>query len=200
MFFQNPGFAPASSQLAANERLADPKKPNPLVVNRQQNTAGLWSGGLVSLNVAPLTNPTAQWDSPIFDTRPDLPFKSQGLQEATPVYRSKTGDWGSLWVQVEGLNQIYGVPGGGGKSPQTGLQVTYDERCSPNDPSRVQVILDPVNITTQFATLGTKQATLLQFKPSTDVDPVRYWQVRIFFDWIQTFTVAPVLRVSAAYY
>lgn len=195
MFYQNPGFVPPGTQLAANDQLAEPRKPNPLVVNRQKNTAGQWYGGLVSLNCSALTNPVAQWDSPIFDTRPDLPFKSQGIQEGTPVYRSKTGDWGSLWVQVEGLNQTYGI-----LSPQTGLQVTYDERTSPIDPSRVQIILDPINITANFASLGAKQATLLQFKPSTNVDPVRFWQVRIFFNWTAVFTVAPVLRISSAYY
>ena len=174
---------------------------NELVLNRQQNTAGLWNGGIVTLKASPLANPSATWISPIFDLRPDLPFLSQGEVEATPVYRSKTGDWGSLWILVEGLNQNFG--GGLGFA---GLQVEYQELASPVDPTLVRKVMNPANITSQFAVGGSvsagtqREATLLQFKPTTDVDPVRYWQVKILFNWAFTFTKPVQLRVQSSYY
>lgn len=174
---------------------------NELVLNRQQNTAGLWNGGIVTLKAAPLVDPTAQWVSPIFDLRPDLPFLSQGDVEATPVYRSRTGDWGSLWVLIEGLNQNFG--GGLGFA---GLQVRYQELASPLNPTLVRKVTNPVDITGQFAVGGSvaegtqREATLLQFKPTGDVDPVRYWQIKILFNWAFTFTSTVQLRVQSSYY
>ena len=178
-----------------------PPPQNPLVLNRQNNTAGLWNGGNVTLMASGLVNPTAQWRSPIFDLRPDLPFLSQGNVEATPIYRSRTGDWGSLWMMVDGLNQNFG--GGVGFA---GLNVRYQERVSPLDPTLVRTVNDLIDITSEFAVDTSKplaqqqQSALLQFKPSTDVDPVRYWQVIVEFEWSFTFTLPVQLRVQSSYY
>lgn len=185
-----------------------PQNPptNKLVENRQQNTAGLWNGGQVTVLANPVVNPIAEWRSPIFDLRPDLPFLSQGEAEATPVYRSKTGDWGSLWVMVDGLSQTYG---GGALFGTSGLRVTYQEQASPIDPSLTRRVNDLIDITPEFAfnpaliaTNQQQQSALLQFKPTSDVDPVRYWQVIMYFTWTQDFSAgyAPQLRVQASYY
>ena len=174
---------------------------NPLVANRQQNTAGLWNGGQVTGHTSNLVNPTGEWRSPIFDLRPDLPFLSQGIAEASPVYRSKTGDWGSLWVLIDGLNQNFG--GGLGFA---GLRVRYQEKASPIDPTLIRNVNDPIDITGEFAVNTTlpfaeqQQGALLQFKPTSDVDPVRYWQVVIYFDWSFTFTKNVQLRAQSSYY
>ena len=68
---------------------------------------------------------------------------------------------------------------------------------------------DLIDITPEFAfnpalivTNQQQQAALLQFKPTSDVDPVRYWQVILYFTWTQDFSAgyAPQLRIQASYY
>lgn len=179
-----------------------PQKPkNELVENRQQNQAGIWNGGSVLLSSSPLSFPTAQWDSPVFDLRPDLPYLSQGDSSSTPVYRSKTGDWGSLWVLIEGLNQQFGAWYG-----FSTLTVTMQEFASPIDPTLVRSTTNPLDITSQFAVdlsqpvARQQQATLLQLKATNDVDPIRYWQVRLYFSWNIIATVPIQLRVQSAYF
>ena len=202
MYWNRPQLVPfnAGSGGGAGSQ-PQPPPPNPLVLNRQNNTAGLWNGGNITLTPSGLTNPTATWRSPTFDLRPDLPFLSQGNAESTPVYRSKTGDWGSLWLLVDGLDQNFG--GGFGF---TGLKVTYQERVSPIDPTLVRNVNDPIDITGEFAVNSTlpaserQQGALLQFKPTNDVDPVRYWQVVLRFEWSVTFTNPVQLRIQASYY
>lgn len=199
MYWNRPQLVPPSMGGSATN--IPPPKQNPLVENRQNNTAGLWNGGVTTLRTDSKTNPKAQWRSPIFDLRPDLPFLSQGRVEATPIYRSRTGDWGSLWVLVDGLDKNFG--GGVGFA---GLQVTYQEKVSPIDPSLTRNVNDKIDITGEFAVnMGApeterQQGALLQFKPSTDVDPVRYWQVVIYFDWTFTFLNDVQLSVQASYY
>lgn len=199
MYWNRPHLVPPSMGGSATN--IPPPKQNPLVENRQNNTAGLWNGGNTTLRTSGLVNPSAEWRSPIFDLRPDLPFLSQGEAEATPIYRSRTGDWGSLWVLVGGLDKNFG--GGVGFA---GLQVRYQERVSPIDPTLAQNVNDKIDITGEFAVDMTQpanerqQSALLQFKPSTDVDPVRYWQVVIYFDWTFTYTSPVQLNVQASYY
>ena len=146
MYWDRPTYFPKSNT-GGGEIQLPPK--NQLVANRQQNSAGVWNGNQVSLQTSPLTNPTAEWRSPVFDLRPDLPFLSQGDQSATPVYRSRTGDWGSLWVMVDGLSQAY--PAGGIIYGTAGLKVEYQENVSPIDPTLTRRVNDPINITSEFA-------------------------------------------------
>jgi len=199
MYWNRPQLVPPSAGGGATN--IPPPPQNELVANRQNNTAGLWNGGNITLATNSLANPTATWRSPVFDLRPDLPFLSQGTREATPIYRSKTGDWGSLWVVVDGLNQNFG-----GAYGFAGLTVKYQERVSPIDPTIVKNVNDPIDITGEFAVdtslpvAKQQQGALLQFKPTSDVDPVRYWQIVLYFDWTYTFTVPIQLRVQSAYY
>lgn len=177
------------------------KPQNELVANRQQNQAGLWNGGSVLLSSSPLASPVAEWRSPVFDLRPDLPFLSQGESSSVPVYRSKTGDWGSLWVLIEGLNEQFGAWFG-----FSNLTVEMQEFSSPIDPTLVRSTTNPVNITAEFSVdllqpaAKQKQATLLQLKATNDVDPIRYWQARIYFSWNIIATVPVQLRVQSAYF
>lgn len=176
-------------------------QPNQLVLNRQLNYPAFWDGGQVSLRLSGLTNPTAFWWSPIFDLRPDLPFQSQSDQASVPVYRSKTGDWGSLWIMFDGIDESVD-----GRVLAQGLTVTVQEAVSPIDPSRLRIIEDPVNVTQDFSTNQdlnpTQQSTgtLFKFSPATNVDPIRYWQVRFNFSWNRTFTTNRTYRVQSAYY
>jgi len=179
-----------------------PQKPlNELVANRQKNQAGMWNGGTITLLSSPLNFPTAEWNSPTFDLRPDLPYLSQGDSSSTPVYRSKTGDWGSLWVIVEGLNKQFGAWYG-----FSALTVKMQEFASPIDPTRLVAINNPVEITGEFATdiaqplARQKQGTMLQFKATNDVDPIRYWQVRMYFSWNIIATTPIQLQIQSAYY
>lgn len=177
------------------------KPQNELVENRQQNQAGIWNGGNVLLSSSPLSFPTAQWDSPVFDLRPDLPYLSQGDSSSTPVYRSKTGDWGSLWVLIEGLNEQFGAWYG-----FSALTVSMQEFASPIDPTLVRSTTNPVDITSQFAVdlsqpvARQQQASLLQLKATNDVDPIRYWQVKLYFSWNIIATTPIQLRVQSAYF
>ena len=195
------GQPPTTVAQAIAQQIEPSRKINELVANRQQNQAGIWNGGSITLSSSPLTLPTAQWDSPTFDLRPDLPYLSQGDKSSTPVYRSRTGDWGSLWVLIEGLNQQFGAWYG-----FSGLRVLMQEFTSPIDPTLVRAINDPVDITSEFSVDITqpiarqKQATLLQLKATNDVDPIRYYQVRLYFSWNIIATVPIQLRVQSAYF
>ncbi len=174
---------------------------NELVANRQKNQAGIWNGDVKSIISSPLIQPVAGWNSPVFDLRPDLPFLSQGDESSTPVYRSKTGDWGSLWCIVEGLNQQFGAWFG-----FSNLRVHYQTFASPINPSIVRAVNNPIDITSEFSVdlaqpaEKQKQSTLLQFKATNDVDPIRYWQVKIYFSWSVTQTVPFQLRIQSSYY
>jgi len=179
-----------------------PSKPkNELVANRQQNQAGIWNGGSIVLASSPLSFPTAEWRSPTFDLRPDLPYLSQGDESSTPVYRSKTGDWGSLWVLIEGLNEQFGSWYG-----FSAITVKMQEFSSPIDPTLIRSTTNPVDITSQFAVdlsqpvARQQQATQLQLKATNDVDPIRYWQVRLYFSWNIVATVPIQLRIQSAYF
>jgi len=181
-------------------------QPNQLVLNRQLNYPAIWNGGVISLRFqgASLVNPTAEWWSPIFDLRPDLPFESQSDQSSVPVYRSETGDYGSLWVSFSGMRTNLDADG-----PITvGMQVGAQQAASPIDPSRIGIIDDPVNVTANFTgddnpEVGDPLDTaLFKFSPATDVDPVRYWQVRFSFRWRRTFAAGSILpiQVQSAFY
>ena len=86
------------------------------------------------------------------------------------------------------------------------MKVTYQERVSPIDPTLVRNVNDPIDITGEFAVNSSlpanerQQGALLQFKPTNDVDPVRYWQVVLRFEWSVTFTNPVQLRIQASYY
>ena len=208
MFWNNAGAMPQGFATTLEGRQS--AKPNELVLNRHQNQAGYWNGGYSVIRGNRLAKPAVSWASPVFDLRPDLPYLNQtGQRQGVPVFRSKTGDWGSLWVVVEGLNINYG-----GITASSGLKVQYQEAMNPVDPSRVALCAVPQDISTLFAPntevlpaggqldgFTFQRAACLQFKPNSgSVDPIRFWQVNIYFDWDRTFTETVQLQLSASLY
>lgn len=193
---------PAGRPPHSSDVYAKGASPNQLVIDRESNSAGMWNGGRNQLTASGLVNPSARWHTPVFDLRPDLPVVSKGNNSRPqPIFRSENGNYGSLWVLVEGLNQNFG--GGIGTA---GLQVTYQILASPLGADLVRRVSNRVNITGEFFVdtslppADQKQGTVLKFNPLTTVDPIRYWQVEILFNWTFTFTSVPRLSFQANYY
>lgn len=156
-------------------------------------------------NLTWTANPTAgvflraTWGTPTFDLRPDLRgiMESPGTQRnsgAVPIWLPRGGA-GKLWVQVDGLlTRTWGL---------VGLRVTSTEFANVRDGNNLQQITNPEDITTEF--VGSSQCALGSFLPPGSGYPMRYYRVRLQFDFlVDSSAVAgwpdPGYRLSAAYY
>lgn len=160
---------------------------------------GLWSGAEANLSLATAAAPNwrqSSWMSPTFDLRPDLRSSTGNSAVGIPIWNN-----GSLWVQINGLLGAAGFA-------TEGLQVTYREQCSVNQPkifennANLLDIADPVDISDQFTTNGTKQAAILQFNSIGAFTPVRFWRIMIDFLWTEDISASgtPSFTVISAYY
>lgn len=175
----------------------------------------------------------AEWRSPIFDLRPDFRgsmggrsagqgfFINRNDPSAAPAGHTSTvrrsgaspiwinrGAAGKLWVQVFGI--------GAQDWSERGLKVVAQEYANIDDPNRMPQVTDDQNITTEFVgsqltgvantgLLTRKTSSILQFQPTGEGYPIRYWQVRI--TWLYDFNNAaganwpnPGYSVCASYY
>jgi hypothetical protein len=195
MYWKVPSFIPndpTGNEYNPQGSMPFPRRPHPPV--------GLWSGseGILPLtaNADPDIWRTSVWLSPTFDLRPDLRSSTGNSAIGVPIWNS-----GSLWVQINGLLGSSGFA-------TEGLTVTYREQCSVNQPkvfenaANLLDIADPVDISDQFTTNGTKQAAILQFNSIGAFSPVRFWRIRMDFTWSEDISAQgdPTFTVISAYY
>lgn len=133
----------------------------------------------------------ATWDTPIFDHRPDL-RSLEGVRpdSAQPVWRQGYGSGGQLFIEVAGLQST--------ASALSGLRVYAVEYAHPTNPLQLQQITRTTNIATDYFGPGTP-GTLVPFFPPGSGFPVRYWKVRLIFQYTVDH-VDPTFLLSGAYY
>lgn len=148
----------------------------------------VWTGARYALEFSPVVAPDvdfqATWSSPIFDLRPGLQTISNNLvasrSSAVPIWRSEDRVIApNLFVQVTWPAQ----PGG---SPFLGLRVLGYTWAHINDVQQVTGISPAQDVTQAFVNAGQAPgaptgSALTIWEPTGRNAPVRYWQVRIFF-------------------
>lgn len=187
-WWENPGGFPAKydpSGLRNNPAGTIPF-PQP-----QNAPVGLWEGGRSSLSwtVQPDGTLKAAWSSPLFDLRPDIRAAQSGLTGGTPIWRPM-GAGGALWVQVEHLTTD--------ATATTSLIVVATESGHVNDPNSVVTTNTESEITSEF--VGGNQSAVLQFLPTGNGYPIRYYRVKITFSYNVVRVAPPPFSVSASYY
>lgn len=187
-WWENPGNFPAKydpSGLRHNPAGTIPF-PQP-----QSPPVGLWEGGRSSLSWG-LTSEgflKADWQSPLFDLRPDIRAAQSGLTGGTPIWRPM-GAGGALWTQVEHLLVD--------ATATTNLLVTSTEYAHVNDPNAVASVNTDSDITSEF--VGGNASAVLQFLPPGNGYPVRYYRVKLTFTYTAVRNGPPPFAVSASYY
>lgn len=133
----------------------------------------------------------ALWQTPIFDHRPDLrALLGVRPNVVQPIWRQGYGSGGQVFVDVAGLQST--------PSALTGLRVYSIEYAHPTDPGELQQITKASDLTTDYFTPGCPM-TVVPFFPPGSGFPIRFWQVRLVFQF-NVAHVDPVFLMTAAYY
>ena len=231
MYDKIPGIFPAKVTNSGYRKNPMGSEPFPYPSNMP---VAIWSAEPIRLTWITVGLPAgiyaqAQWASPIFDLRPE--FRNSGMPRgsgqgylvaqapslginrgpiATTTVRSNTGAtpiWrpsgaaGKLWVQT--TNLISGLV-----NAQTGYGfiVTVVEQANVNDPTDLQQIAPPEDITSNF--VGRIPSALSIFMPPGSGYPVRYYRCVITFAYRKDITAVPnwnggdgnPMRILASYY
>lgn len=187
-WWENPGNFPAKYDPSGLQHNPAGTIPFP---QPQSPPVGLWEGGRASLSWS-LTDEgflKADWQSPLFDLRPDIRAAQSGLTGGTPIWRPM-GAGGALWAQVERLLVD--------ATATTNLLVTSTEFAHVNDPNAVASVNTDSDITSEF--VGGNASAVLQFLPPGNGYPVRYYRVRLTFTYTAVRNGPPPFAVSASYY
>lgn len=141
---------------------------------------GCWMGPRVSM-AAWTANPTTgvlwrtEWATPIFDMRPDLGALSNNRAgahtSAIPIWRA-----GGQNVATQMFVQVYGI------TDFRGFQVVSIEEAHVQDLTQILSVTGPQDITADFTSKGT--SSLSTFSPPGDGYPVRYWRLRVQFQYL----------------
>lgn len=116
-----------------------------------------------------------EWATPIFDMRPDLGALSNNRvgahTSAIPIWRAAGQNIATqLFVQVYGITDF------------RGFQVISIEEAHVQDLTQILSVTGPQDITADFTSKGV--ASLSNFSPPGDGYPVRYWRLRIQFQYL----------------
>lgn len=153
----------------------------------------------VTADLPPTVFLRGDWTSPIFDLRPDFRglMGTPGTQRNTgtqPIWLPR-GVGGRLWLQVDNLEAY--------PWNLTTLRVTSTEFASIRDGNDLQRVTDPEDITTELVTEAPR--IIGSFLPPGSGYPVRFWKVRVRFEYLSDLSVEtgwpnPQFRFSATYY
>jgi len=122
----------------------------------------------------------AQWQSPLFDLRPELRGSGQGVATGVPIWKSGYQAGTKLWVQVSGLNRATAGP-----PPQAavqGLRLTAQAFAHVNNAQLISACDPPVDMTRDLTHNGGVDSRVLQFYPTGDGYPIRYWRLVLTFE------------------
>lgn len=205
MLWKNGGFIPDDGQRGSQ---FNPSGTVPFP-QPQNMPVGQWDGGKQFLRLDPAPAPLfalAQWNSPIFDLRPELRgtnyrqgrsvtsggFRHNTFPDGVPIWNSEGC---SLWVMFDGLNAFV--------DDINGLDVGFEELASPNNVGDLQRYSDIVDISDEFISKDQKPATVLQFMPigaQFNAKPIRFWQIQIKFEWTVALAQQPQFGVFSSFY
>jgi hypothetical protein len=173
------------------------------------NTAW-WSGERTAIVWTPqplpiaVNNPVywrAQWQSPLFDLRPELRGSGQGIANGVPIWKAGYQAGTKLWAQVTGLNK--GTDGPPRQAAIEALRVTAQAFAHVNNAQLVVATDPPVDITRDLTHNGGVDSRILQFYPTGDGYPIRYWRVVLTFEKIKNLNpslAALELAVQGSFY
>lgn len=166
--------------------------------NPQSNPVGAWDSTEMQLTWVNGPGPIsgakvfrwAAWQSPVFDLRPEIrSAASSSAINASPIWRGGAGAGGQLFVRLSGLTS---TPSAG-----TGLKVSSTELAHPFDPLQVGIVMGAADVSLSF--IDMTNTVLVAFLPPGSGYPVRYWRLRLAFEFLSNHA-DPQFFVSCAYY
>jgi hypothetical protein len=202
--WRNPGYFP--KKLDQSGFTENPGGVNPFPMPKNVGV-GLYTGTPTRLHftatgVTPPYVSQAPWYSPLFDLQPWFRAEQTGQQDGTPIWRGGQGAGGRLWVDATNLSPVF--VGGSYFSQVANLRVTAVEWGHVANYKDVQPIGPEIDITSEF--VGGGPTRILQFLPTGEGYPMRYYQVKLLFRYfirpgnVTTSDFASPIHLMPSYY
>lgn len=170
---------------------------------------GLWEGSPQRLKFkATGTDPVvsqAEWRSPIFDLQPWMRSSQNAQQgDSQPIWRVGQGAAGKLWIQPQNMQPvIVGIQSFG---QLRNLRILAFEYAHINNINSVARITAETGIDVTSDVVGTKPSAIMQFYPTGEGYPVRFWQVRLLWQYTvrpgneSSNTFVSPITITSSYY
>lgn len=154
----------------------------------------LWEGGMVNYPAANWVTDgnkkVIDWESPLFDFRPDLRSADGRVRGGTPIWNIEA----KLYVWIRGFTSRTDV--------MQNLRITGREFGHIYDPGEVSNLIAPYDVT-QAVQYGTNQPNqcIVVFEPhgAGEGSPIRYWKLKLRFKKPVAMTM-PTMELTAAVY